>query len=233
MRAVRPALLAAVGLALAASGCITREEIPTRPVAVAPGDSLWRVARRNGVSLDALVRANPGLDPARLRPGSAIRVPLREGFFDRAAWPPGGLEREADAFLWPVDGPVGSCFGERHGHRHDGIDLRVPAGTPVHAAEFGRVVRSGTLDGYGNIVAIRHAGTFVTVYAHNETNLVAPGDWVARGQIIARVGQTGNATGPHLHFEIRRARRPRNPLYYLPIGELPWQNVARETGPRP
>ena len=233
MRAVRRAILAAFAMALAASGCATREEIPTRPVAIAPGDSLWRIARRNGVSLDALVRANPGLDPARLRPGSAIRVPLREGVFDRAAWPPGGLEREADAFLWPVDGPVGSSFRERHGRHHDGIDLRVPAGTPVHAAEFGRVVRSGTLDGYGNIVAIRHAGTFVTVYAHNETNLVAPGDWVARGQIIARVGQTGNATGPHLHFEIRRARRPRNPLYYLPIGELPWQNVARETGPRP
>jgi murein DD-endopeptidase MepM/ murein hydrolase activator NlpD len=222
----------AVGLAAAllAQACATREPVPTRPVAIAPGDSLWRIARRSGVSLDSLVRANPDLDPARLRVGSVIRVPARDGLLQGASWPSPGRRREVDAFLWPVAGPVGSSFGERNGRPHEGIDLEVPAGTPVRASEFGRVVTSTSMGSYGNIVAVRHAGTFVTVYAHNEANLVAPGDWVSRGQVIARVGQTGNATGPHLHFEIRRDRRPRNPLYYLPIGESPWRNLARARG---
>ena len=226
----RSALLAALAGVLLAQACATREAIPSRPVAIAPGESLWRIARRNGASLASLVRANPGLDPARLRPGSVIRVPLRQGFLQGASWPSLGREREADAFLWPVIGPVGSPFGHRNGRPHEGIDLEVPVGTPVRAAEFGRVLASGTLGSYGNIVAIRHSGTFVTVYAHNEANLVAKGDWVSRGQIIARVGRTGNATGPHLHFEIRRERRPRNPLYYLPVGGSPWQNIARAQG---
>jgi len=227
----RTALLAAFAGALLAQACATREPIRTRPVALAPGDSLWRIARGGGISLDSLVRVNPGLDPAGLRPGSVIRVPVvREGLLRGASWSSLGARREADAFLWPVVGPVGSPFGHRNGRPHEGIDLKVPAGTPVRAAEFGRVVTSASLGTYGNIVAIRHAGTFVTVYAHNEANLVAQGDWVSRGQVIARVGQTGNATGPHLHFEIRRDRKPRNPLYYLPIGGSPWQNWARAQG---
>jgi len=223
----RSALLAALAGALLVQACATREVVPTRSVSIAPGDSLWRIARRQGLSLDSLVRANPGLDPGRLRPGSVIRVPMREGNPGRTIGPGPAGPREADSFLWPVSGAIGSPFGRRNGRPHEGIDLKAPAGTPVRAAEFGRVVTSGPLGTYGNVVAIRHAGTFVTVYAHNEANLVAPGDWVSRGQIIARVGRTGNATAPHLHFEIRREHRARNPFYYLPIGGSPWQNVAR------
>ncbi len=223
----RGALLAVLAASLLAQACATPEVVPTRPVSIAPGDSLWRIARRQGASLDALVHANPGLDPGRLRPGSVIRIPIRGGFPGAAAWPGHAGPREADAFVWPVAGALGSPFGRRNGRAHEGIDLKAPEGTPVRAAEFGRVVTSGPLGTYGNVVAIRHAGTFVTVYAHNEANLVAPGDWVSRGQIIARVGRTGNATGPHLHFEVRREHRARNPLYYLPIGGSPWANIAR------
>lgn len=223
----RRVLLAAIAGALLAQACATREQIPARPVAIAPGDSLWRIARRNGVSLDSLVVANRGLDPSRLRPGNVIRVPLPGGFLQGATGASTGGGREADAFVWPVAGTLGSPFGRRNGHPHEGIDLKVPAGTPVRAAEFGRVVTSGPLGSYGNVVAIRHAGTFVTVYAHNEANLVSVGEWVSKGQIIARAGRTGNATGPHLHFEIRRAQRTRNPFYYLPIGGSSWESVAR------
>ena len=199
----RRALLAAIAGAILAQACATREQVPGRPVAIVPGDSLWRIACRNGVSLDSLVFANPGLDPSRVQPGKVIRVPMPGGFLPGAPGASPGGGREADAFVWPVAGTLGSPFGRRNGHPHEGIDLKVPSGTPVRAAEFGRVVTSGPLGSYGNVVAIRHAGTFVTVYAHNEANLVSVGEWVSRGQIIARAGRTGNATGPWLGDELR------------------------------
>jgi murein DD-endopeptidase MepM/ murein hydrolase activator NlpD len=205
----RARALCLVAFLLGASGCVTRAPAPTRPFTLGRGDSLWRVARQGGVSLDDLVRANPRMDPARLRPGSVIRVPVASS---------GVAERQADHFIWPVDGPISSRFGRRGRGRHEGLDLRAAAGTPVQAAEFGVVVSSGRIGNYGNVIIIRHPGRFVTVYAHNEENLVPVGAWVKRGQIIARVGQTGNATGPHLHFEVRRNKRPRDPLYYLPVG---------------
>jgi LysM repeat protein len=205
----RARALCLVALLLGASGCITQAPVPTRPLRLAPGDSLWRVARRSGVSLDELVRVNPRMDPARLHPGSVIRVPV-------GPW--GVPERQADHFIWPVDGALGSRFGARDGRQHKGLDLLAIRGTPVRAAEFGVVVSSGRIGNYGNVVIIRHPGRFVTVYAHNEENLVPVGAWVRRGEIIARVGQTGNATGPHLHFEVRRDKRARDPLYYLPVG---------------
>ncbi len=213
MRRAFPPLL----FALWASACVTRAPVPTRPFTLVPGDSLWRVARRSGVSLDDLVRANPHMDPARLRSGSVIRVPVRDRWVP-AVRPAGFADRQADDFAWPVDGLIGSRFGGRSWRRHEGLDLRALPGTPVRAAEFGVVVSSGRMGSYGNVVIIRHPGRFVTVYAHNEENLVPVGAWVARGQVIARVGQTGNATGPHLHFEVRKDKRPRDPLYYLPVG---------------
>jgi murein DD-endopeptidase MepM/ murein hydrolase activator NlpD len=149
------------------------------------------------------------MDPARLRPGNVVRVPVG---------PSGVVERQMDDFIWPVDGLISSRFGRRGRRRHEGLDLQAVTGTPVRAAEFGVVVSSGRIGNYGNVVIIRHPGRFVTVYAHNEENLVRAGAWVKRGQIIARVGQTGNATGPHLHFEVRRDKLPRDPLYYLPVG---------------
>ncbi len=119
--------------------------------------------------------------------------------------------------IWPVRGPITSGFGRRHGRPHDGIDIGVPEGTPVRAAASGEVVYSShRLAGYGNLIIIRHARDVFTAYAHNRVNLVRRGDHVRQGQIIARVGHTGRATGPHLHFEVRRGPTPVNPLYYLP-----------------
>jgi murein DD-endopeptidase MepM/ murein hydrolase activator NlpD len=85
------------------------------------------------------------------------------------------------------------------------------------AAESGRVVLSGRrLGDYGNVVIVKHAGRYATVYAHNRRNLVREGEFVEKGQAIAQVGESGNASGPHLHFEIRRDRRAQDPLLYLP-----------------
>jgi len=118
---------------------------------------------------------------------------------------------------WPVRGKVTSKFGRRHGRPHDGIDISVPEGTPVRAAADGDVVYSSRrLTGYGNLIIIRHTHDMFTAYAHNKSNLVHRGAHVKRGEIIARVGRTGHASGPHLHFEVRRGPTPVNPLVYLP-----------------
>lgn len=100
---------------------------------------------------------------------------------------------------------------------HDGIDISVREGTPVRAATGGTVVYSDNrLSGYGNLVIIRHGKNLFTAYAHNQRNLVRKGDVVKRGDTIARAGQTGRITGPHLHFEVRHGSTAVDPLSYLP-----------------
>jgi murein DD-endopeptidase MepM/ murein hydrolase activator NlpD len=117
---------------------------------------------------------------------------------------------------WPVDGPVSSPFGKREGKMHDGIDLAVATDTPVRAACDGVVAYAGNgLRGYGNLVILKHADMLATVYAHNRELLVKEGQAVKRGQAIARSGQTGKASAPHLHFEVRKDSIARNPLGYL------------------
>jgi murein DD-endopeptidase MepM/ murein hydrolase activator NlpD len=121
------------------------------------------------------------------------------------------------AMLWPVDGALSSRFGPRDGKAHDGIDLLVAEDTPVRAACDGIVAYAGSgLRGYGNVLILSHAGALATVYAHNRALDVAPGQAVVRGQIIARSGQTGRASAPHLHFEVRKDSIARDPLGYLP-----------------
>lgn len=117
---------------------------------------------------------------------------------------------------WPITGRLTSGFGPRGGSSHDGIDIAAPKGTPVSAVADGEVIFSNALHGYGNIVLIRHRNGLVSVYAHNQRNLVREGERVRRGTVIAEVGQTGRASGPHLHFEVRKDNQARNPLRYLP-----------------
>jgi len=121
-----------------------------------------------------------------------------------------------ETFLWPVNGTVNSGFGPRGSSFHDGIDIAAPEGTPILAIEAGEVIYSDQLRGYGNMVILRHAGGIVSVYAHNESNLVREGQSVVRGEVVARVGSTGRVSGPHLHFEIRRNNAAQDPLRYLP-----------------
>ena len=119
--------------------------------------------------------------------------------------------------LWPLSGKVTSRFGNRNGRAHDGIDIAAAEGTPVRAAGSGEVVYSDhRLAGYGKLIIIRHGHDLFTAYAHNQRNLVRKGAKVKAGDVIARVGQTGRATGPHLHFEVRRGSTPVDPAAYLP-----------------
>ena len=120
-------------------------------------------------------------------------------------------------FRWPVTGHIIEAFGSRpNGTTNDGINLAVPEGTPIKAAEDGVVAYAGNeLKGYGNLVLIRHADNFVSAYANASELLVKRGDSVKRGQVIARAGQTGNVSSPQLHFEIRKGSTPVDPRKYL------------------
>jgi murein DD-endopeptidase MepM/ murein hydrolase activator NlpD len=120
-------------------------------------------------------------------------------------------------FGWPVQGQIISKYGATaDGLRNDGINISAPAGAPVVAAADGVVAYAGNeLRGFGNMILIRHAGGWVTAYAHNQSLVVKKGDTVKRGQTIARVGQTGNVTAPQLHFEIRKGTTAQDPMQYL------------------
>jgi len=130
-----------------------------------------------------------------------------------AAEPAGNLP----SFRWPVKGRIIAAFGSKmDGTQNDGINLAVPEGTPVKAADDGVVAYAGNeLKGYGNLVLIRHANGYVSAYANASEILVKRGDTIKRGQVIAHAGQTGNVTSPQLHFEIRKGSTPLDPTKYL------------------
>jgi lipoprotein NlpD len=118
---------------------------------------------------------------------------------------------------WPVNGEVVRGFSKGGEDRSNGIDIAAPAGSEVRAAAAGKVVYSGNgLRGYGNLVIIRHSGNYLTTYGYNRENLVAEDDRVETGQVVARVGETGAAERPSLHFEVRRRTEPIDPMRLLP-----------------
>ena len=118
---------------------------------------------------------------------------------------------------WPVAGEVIRGFSSGSRQRSNGIDIAAPAGSEVRAAAAGKVVYSGDgLRGYGNLVIIRHSGSYLTTYAYNRENLVAEDERVEAGQVVARVGETGAAERALLHFEVRRRTQPIDPMRVLP-----------------
>lgn len=124
---------------------------------------------------------------------------------------------ERIALIWPVQGEVARGFAQDATRRHDGVDILAPQGTLIQAAADGEVIFSDWgPGGYGRIVIVQHQIDLVTIYAHNHTNLVRPGQRVRQGEPIATVGQSGRATGNHLHFEVRYKAVPISPYKLLP-----------------
>jgi len=123
--------------------------------------------------------------------------------------------------MWPVEGKVGSSFGEREdpfngeGKFHSGIDIEAPYGTPVRAAADGESTGQNMGAGYGRQIVLDHGHDMLTVYGHLSSIAILPGQHVTRGQVIGYVGQSGRATGPHLHYEVRVHNVPVNPHKYL------------------
>ncbi len=127
----------------------------------------------------------------------------------------GPIRPGSGGLVWPVNGPIVSPFGMRWGRLHAGVDIAVPAGTPIRAAQSGRVILLGWTGGYGNYTCIGHGGGLSTCYAHQSSYATSNGATVSRGQVIGSVGCTGHCFGDHLHFETRMGGAPVNPAGYL------------------
>lgn len=190
---------------------------------VQKGETLWRIARAYGVGVQDLAELNGLFRPEDLAAGTRLFVPGAAKALAVGPPPAGAPPEPAPAspaagekLLWPVEGVLYSHFGVRDGTRHDGIDIAAPEGTPVVAAAAGRVAFAGEQRGYGKLLLLEHPGGLVTVYAHVQEILVAAGAQVAAGQMVARVGRSGRASGPHLHFEVREGVKPRDPVGFLP-----------------
>jgi len=216
-------------------GCSSRIVTPPAPAparstgfyhVVKAGENLFRIGKAYDVPYEELARINSIRDPGQIRIGQRIFVPGAARQLPVAIITPVETQatrttpettgNDSAALLWPVSGTVHSGYGPRGATFHDGIDIAAVEGTPIRAVEQGEVIYSDQLRGYGNIVIVRHDGGIISVYAHNQMNLVRQGQRVARGEEIARVGSTGRVTGPHLHFEIRKNNIAQDPLLYLP-----------------
>jgi murein DD-endopeptidase MepM/ murein hydrolase activator NlpD len=189
--------------------------IPGRPAAAKPPVATAR-PEAQAAAQPKPAAATPPQKMASIEPQQTARVitPATEKVEPEPA------KQTADAnpaFRWPVRGRIIAGFGPKtNGQQNDGINLAVPEGTPIKAAEDGVVAYSGNeLKGYGNLVLIRHPNGFVTAYAHASELMVKRGDTIKRGQVIARSGQTGTVTSPQLHFEIRKGSAPVDPTQYL------------------
>jgi len=175
------------------------------------GDSLDSIAFLLELPPALLIRLNPSIDPDNLVLGSRLILPGSQ------AQSQAGSSIKNLTYIWPLSNiDVSSPFGYRWGRLHSGIDLRAPLGTPIKASFHGQVIFSGRKSNYGKIIILAHAGGIETTYAHNGRNLAKVGQQVKKGAIIASVGRTGNATGNHLHFELRQQGEPIDPKQYLP-----------------
>jgi murein DD-endopeptidase MepM/ murein hydrolase activator NlpD len=129
--------------------------------------------------------------------------------------PAGPIRQGGGGYIWPVNGPVVSPFGMRWGRLHAGVDIAVPAGTPIRAAAGGSIAMAGWMGGYGQYTCIQHGGGIATCYAHQSSIGVSVGQSVKQGQVIGAVGCTGHCFGDHLHFEVRINGSPVDPMGYL------------------
>ncbi len=189
------------------------------------GQTLWRIARAYGVPLEELARANGIDDPSSIATGTRLFVPGARATIEVTPYgapsvpdPDVARRLPGPGLVWPVaGGRVLSRFGApRPGRQHQGVDIAGRPGDPVRAVAPGRVVYSGsTMRGYGKTVIVDHGNGLRSLYAHGSKLLVGHGERVERGQPVALVGRTGNASVEHCHFELRRGTRPIDPLPYF------------------
>src|SRR5919204_1263024 len=167
------------------------------------------------VAVKASEREAVGEADALSRVSADLGAQIQAAQASASAYTPQQTSHSASGFIWPVNGPVTSPFGMRWGRMHTGIDIGASYGTAIRAAAAGRVVYSGWMSGYGNLVAIDHGGGVSTAYGHQSSIAVGNGQVVSQGQTIGYVGCTGHCFGPHLHFEVRINGTPVDPLGYL------------------
>ena len=187
--------------------------------------TFYRVCKTYGVDLKEVASLNRISDPSKIQTGQRIFIPgakrvLKvEIYIDDVVSEQGEKAKVAYRkldLIWPVEGKINQGFEEAESRRHQGIDISSVLGAPIKASNAGTVIYSNNMiKGYGNLIILRHSEELVTVYAHNQMNLVEEGTWVDKGQIIGKVGQTGRTSGPHLHFEVRKSNKAIDPLLFL------------------
>lgn len=193
------------------------------------GDTLAALAVAYGVDLEDVLQANEVTDPYSLPVGMVITIPApsripplapavtvaaRSGSTLLSS---GSRISSAPALIWPLRGTITSRYGVlRSSGYHLGLDIAAPRGTPIKAAAAGVVTHAARQGGYGLMVSIDHGAGWSTLYGHASSILVTKGQQVAQGQEIAKIGMTGNATGPHVHMEVINNGKKLNPLTYLP-----------------
>ena len=178
---------------------------------VRAGENLSVIAANHGVTVAAIVDLNDLTRINQLSIGQVLSIPAAASVSEQAR-----SQSSASGMIWPVIGRISSYFGPRWGTRHTGLDIAAPTGTEIRAVRAGRVEKAGWWGGYGNCIIINHGDGVRTLYAHASRLLVKHGERVVQGQVIARVGSTGNSTGPHVHFEVRVDSRFKDPLNFLP-----------------
>lgn len=179
---------------------------------VRAGDNMYSIAFAHETTAEILGGLNPWLNPENIKPGMRLRLPpgLSTGRYQ------GNTLTLRNGYIWPVESiDISSTFGPRRGKLHSGIDIRAPQGSSIYASASGKIVFSGSLNGYGRMIVADHGRGIETVYAHNSRNMVREGQLVEQGQVIATVGRSGNATGYHLHFEYRRQGKAVDPIQFV------------------
>ncbi|MFA7577050.1 MAG: peptidoglycan DD-metalloendopeptidase family protein [Candidatus Muiribacteriota bacterium] len=177
------------------------------------GDSLWVIAKKYDTTIKSLMEVNE-IDNYEIRAGEKIKV------FPGEKWFLARKRENSKMFIWPLDNQITSPYGNRvhpvYGRQlfHAGVDIRGAIGEQIKAAGDGKVIHASENGGYGLLVTIQHERGYETRYAHCSKILVKVGDTVKRGQVIARVGNTGVSTGPHLHFEVRRFGKTEDPTKF-------------------
>jgi murein DD-endopeptidase MepM/ murein hydrolase activator NlpD len=179
-----------------------------------------RAVRNNRATALSEVRASKAKLEGDLRALEAANGAAQnalQGAGERAFSPGAGgpVRQGSGALIWPVNGPVVSGFGMRWGRLHAGVDIAVPAGTAIRAADSGRVVLAAYTSGYGNYTCVQHTSSLSTCYAHQSSYATSNGAAVSQGQVIGYVGCTGHCFGDHLHFETRINGSPVDPMGYL------------------
>lgn len=203
---------------------------------VEKGQTLYRIARAYNLTVDELMQANHLDDPRELKVGEELVIPGAHepktiAQFDAPEPEPRTSGKDSKetgekppqkkavkvgkangVLQWPLRGVLYARFGKKGKEPHDGIDLAAPAGAPVKTAAPGSVIFAGEQKGYGLIVIVDHGNDLMTLYAHNRDLRVKTGQKVREGQVVATVGDSGQTSGPHLHFEVRRDGVPVDPL---------------------
>jgi murein DD-endopeptidase MepM/ murein hydrolase activator NlpD len=175
---------------------------------VSPGESVGSIARKFDLKTESIMQDNNIEDASSLK--------IDQKLILRGAKPEFSYQDRLDQkFMYPITTRITSYYGPRWGRIHEGLDFAAPMGSPIRAVSSGRVVYSGWATGYGYVVIVEHQRGLRTLYAHNSKLLVRVGESVGKGEVISRSGNTGNSTGPHLHFEVQVNGRPENPLDYI------------------